>query len=211
MKAFPEMAANTWEVWTLLHLSSLSAVNSTGDDGKGTKGPESSLDFTFGLEKYFSSINHWLGRLSLSPFMHFYRHKYTSIQGHTIENNLMGYGLAADYHFLAHPLAINRLIWWIQGGGGLGKVSDSVALKVDTASTTAINAPVNLSGKANFYFLGTGIKYNFHPNFSLRMMVDYYVRGESYPISPVNGVAQDPYTKKISGFRFLVGPAIKVF
>lgn len=212
MKNFPEMSENTWELWSTLHLSSLTSSNSTGRVGRGTKGPSKSLDLVFGLEKYFSNLNAWYSRLSISPFAHISRQEYTSIQGNQIHNNLLGYGLGAHYHFLEHPLSLHRFLLWANVGFGVGKASDSVSLVIDTSSTSAIDTPVNLTGAANFYFLGAGMKYNFHPLFGVRMTLDYYVRAESYKIqSTTQNGATDPYTKRMAGFRFLVGPSFRFF
>lgn len=211
MKAFPDLSKHTWELWSTIHVSNLMSSNSIGTDGEGNRGSASSLDVMLGIEKYFNNLNHWFGRLSFSPFFHLYKQKYSSIQGNQIQNSFVGYGLGAQYHFLAHPLSLNRWIWWVNLGAGMGKCSDSVTLSIDTTTTTKINTPIDLTGKGTFYFLGTGLKYNFHQNFSMRMNIDYYTRAESYTISSLDGESRDPYTKKITGIRVLIGPSLRFY
>lgn len=209
MSEIPTMSEKNWELYSVLHLSSLTNTNSLGNQNTGTKGPNSTIDLIIGIEKYFSSFNSWYSPISFSPYLHINRQTYTSIQGHRLQNNFLGYGLSVHYHFFNHPLSLNVPLPWFHAGFGIGTSSDSAYLEIDTSSTTAINTPVSLKGTANFFFLGTGLKYNFHDRWGGRFIIDYYNRGESYKINQVAGKTLDPYTKKIAGFRLLLGASLR--
>lgn len=189
------ISQRTLEFWGMFHLNSLSSTNSTGAHGQGTSGSASSFDLLGGIEKYFLDYESWYGRLSIFPFVHYAKQEYSSIEGHTVSSGLFAFGGGFNYHFLAPPLSIDRMILFVGPSYGMGSATDSVALQ---KTTTAVP---NLTGRVSFFSFGGGLKYFMGKGFGLRAIVDYYQRVESYAVED----SLDTYTKVVKGPRILLG------
>jgi hypothetical protein len=187
----------TLEFWGTLHFSSLSSTNSTGSQGPSSSGSARGLDTQIGMEKYFLDYERWYGSWSFTPYFHYAKQEYSSLQGHTVSNSVAAFGLGLNWHFGAPPLAVARTIFFLGPSYGIGSATDSAHLQTQTTTQTL---PA-LSGRVNFYTFGVGMKYYFSVGLGLRLMVDYYRRVESYAIAGQS----DDYTKIVTGPRILLG------
>tara|TARA_R110000868_G_scaffold75979_7_gene218913 strand:- start:1875 stop:3017 length:1143 start_codon:yes stop_codon:yes gene_type:complete len=185
----------TLETFGMVHFNALSTSSDLGEDGT-TSGSDSSVDFSLGIEKYFNRTSGFLRDLSIFGYVHSASSASSSAQGTEVSSSVFEYGAGLNYHFLAAPLAYHAMIGYVGVAMGIGSTEDTI-----TDTTGAASEPATLSGSANFFSLGGGIKYYLPNGFGMRAYLDYYRRGESYVIEDEEG----EYTKVVSGPRVQLG------
>ncbi|PIP89786.1 MAG: hypothetical protein COW01_07880 [Bdellovibrionales bacterium CG12_big_fil_rev_8_21_14_0_65_38_15] len=188
-------STRTIELFGLAHFNALSTTSDLGTAGT-TSGSDSSIDFSLGAEKYFNRSTGFLRDLSLFGFIHSASSSSSSAQGTEVSSSVFEYGAGLNYHFLAAPLSYHAMIGYVGVSLGIGTSEDTIS---DTTETAA--EPVSLSGSANFFSLGAGIKYYLPNGFGMRAYLDYYRRGESFVIED----EEDEITKVVSGPRIQLG------
>lgn len=184
----------TLETFGMVHFNALSTSSDLGAEGTSS-GSDSSVDFSLGIEKYFNRSSGFLRDLSLVVYLHSASNSSSSAQGTEVSSAALEYGGGLNYHFLAPPLAYHAMIGYLGVALGIGSTEDTIA---DTTETGA--EPATLSGSSTFFSIGAGIKYYLPNGFGMRAFLDYYRRGETFPID--NG---DSYTKVVSGPRIQLG------
>tara|TARA_R110000868_G_scaffold38661_3_gene135084 strand:+ start:3024 stop:4166 length:1143 start_codon:yes stop_codon:yes gene_type:complete len=185
----------TLEAFGMVHFNSLSTSSDLGEEGS-TTGSDSSVDFSLGVEKYFNRSSGFLRDISLFGYVHSASNASSSAQGTEVSSSVFEYGAGLNYHFLAAPLSYHAMIGYVGVAMGIGTTEDTI-----TDTTGAAAEPATLSGSANFFSLGGGIKYYLPNGFGMRAYLDYYRRGESYVIEDEEG----EYTKVVSGPRIQLG------
>jgi hypothetical protein len=142
----------------------------------------------------------FLGQVSFYGFIHQSTNKASAIQGEQVTNTIFEYGIGASYHFMASPLAYNRMIAFATTTFGAGSVEDTV----EFTSPTTTNQSQTYSGSSSFFSLGIGAKYYSRSGFGMRALLDYYRRSESY-----NFDSDVTNTKLVAGPRLLLGLAYR--
>ncbi|MBF0205268.1 MAG: hypothetical protein HQK53_00110 [Oligoflexia bacterium] len=198
--AVPFISDKTLEIFTFLHLISLSTSNSPGSS-QGTDGSEKNFDFILGIEKYFSTQERWFHKMSFYPFFTYNKQDGSSIQGHTMGTSNYGLGMGINWHMLASPLAVGRLIMNIGATFSIGNAKDKSTLSSITEDNSTPYESHELQGKFTAYSGGLGLKYYFGYNFGVRGLLDYYQRAENYVIA---GNSKN-WTKVTRGPRLLLG------
>ena len=192
------------EVFGTLYLSALSTSSTV--NGVDVSGKSSGLDFSLGIEKYFASTNAWYHRLSLYLMMHKANQTTTALNGTEAATDATLFGVGGTWHFDS-PFFKHTPIWFITGSMGIGNATDTQA--VPTATSTA---QTSMSGSAQYYNLGLGVKYAFSEQLSLRTMLDYYSRSELYEETSQTTTASNTdnsYSKVVSGPRLQFGLAYR--
>jgi hypothetical protein len=189
-----------WELWTTIHLNSLTTNTSTSNSTAGNEfnGRFSLIDFSLGFEIYFDHTNSFFGRFSITPFIHKARTESTNIEGSSTSSDILEFGAALNWHFFESPYALNRMIWFFNGSVGIGDAKDELANVISETN-------VPYEGSLNFYSAGLGVKYYVFNGFGMRMLVDYYSRTERYTLTEVNTFNSFETTKVVSGPRVHVG------
>ncbi len=186
----------TWEVFGMLHLSSLSGEYTEGDN-EGVDAKDSALALSLGVEKYFAAPNSFLGDLSFGLFIH----KRSTSAGAAIiaSQDWTEFGVSGSYHFYNKPLSFSRPIIYANLAAGIGTVD--ITQEVNT--TTAVSSETQ-SGSSNFFSLGIGAKYYLPNGFGARGLLDYYTSGASFEIEDTTGNSSET-TLAVSGLRIQLG------
>lgn len=189
------ISRRTIEVFGLLNFNNMSSSSDLGD-GITTTGTNANVDFSFGIEKYFDVTSKALRNFSLSAFMHKSTQETVGISGTQISLDAFGYGVGANYHFMADALSFGRGIGFANFTIGVGTSQDSISFQTNTVSSD----PQSLDGNTTFFSVGFGFKFFLKDGLGARALVDWYQRGESYVLD--DGTE---YTKTVSGPRVQVG------
>ena len=184
------------ELWGLIHFTGLGSESSLGSQVSNS-GDTSSLDISLGFEKYFLGMNNWLRKTSVY-FLYFNSSRNVqALEGSQSTSTAREFGIGVNYHIFNPSNVFGKVIGHFSAAYGLGLVSDLITIK--TLSNT--ETPKNFEGTSNFFSIGFGIKYFAYNGFGLRMLLDYYQRGEFYIVENNS----NDFTKNISGPRFQVG------
>ncbi|MCO4793022.1 MAG: hypothetical protein KC493_04880 [Bacteriovoracaceae bacterium] len=189
------ISRKTVEVFGLLNFNNMSSSSDLGD-GITTTGTNASLDFSFGIEKYFDSQSKALRNFSMSAFFHKSTHEAVGISGTQVSLDAFGYGVGANYHFIADALSYGRGIGFANFTIGVGSTQDSISFQTNTVSSD----PQSLDGNSTFFSVGMGFKFFLKDGLGARALLDWYQRGEKYALD--DGTE---YTKTVSGPRVQVG------
>ncbi len=189
------ISRRTIEVFGLLNFNNMSSSSDLGD-GITTTGTNANIDFSFGIEKYFDSTSRALRNFSMSAFFHKATQETVGISGTQISLDAFGYGVGANYHFMADALSYGRGIGFANFTIGVGTSQDSISYQTNTVSSD----PQSLDGNTSFFSVGFGFKFFLKDGLGARALVDWYQRGEKYALD--DGTE---YTKTVSGPRVQVG------
>lgn len=189
------ISRRTIEVFGLLNFNNMSSSSDLGN-GSTTTGTVANVDFSFGIEKYFDVSSKALRNFSLSAFFHKSTQETVGLSGTQISLDAFGYGVGANYHFMADALSYGRAISFANFTLGIGTSQDSITFQTNTVSSE----PDNLEGNTSFFSVGFGFKFFLRDGLGARALVDWYQRGEKYTIE--DGTE---YTKTVSGPRVQVG------
>jgi len=189
------ISRRTIEVFGLLNFNNMSSSSDLGD-GVTTTGTNANVDFSFGIEKYFDVQSKALRNFSLSAFMHKSTQETVGISGTQVSLDAFGYGVGANYHFMADALSFGRGIGFANFTIGVGTSQDSISFQTNTVSSD----PQSLDGNTTFFSVGFGFKFFLKDGLGARALIDWYQRGESYSLD--DGTE---YTKTVSGPRVQVG------
>ena len=190
-------AKRNLEVWGLIHFTGLGSTSSLGEQVSNS-GDTSSLDISLGFEKYFLTMNSWIRKTSVY-LMYFNSSKNVqcSFEGSQSKVSATEFGIGVNYHIFNPPNVFGRVIGFLTATYGFGVVDDIITIKTLSNEET----PKQFEGSSNFFSLGIGAKYYAYNGFGLRILLDYYSRGELYTVENNS----DDFTKNISGPRFQVG------
>lgn len=195
-----------WEAFGLLNFNNATGTVNEGND-QTFESTGSNIDFSLGVEKYFSSTNSFLKQLSVFAMIRSGNSTLTSIEGSQIENSVFEYGGGAHYHFMTTPFALGRLIPFFGGSFGLGTVSSTLTFLGNNVTGTS-QSPVE--GSSNFFSFGGGIKYFTQRGFGVRALVDFYRRSETYTFAEESSsITSAEVTRTTSGPRFMLGLAYR--
>ena len=170
LSSYTSFSAKTWEFWGTMYFNSLSGTSKSSEENvDATSVSASSIDFSGGVEKYFSNYNNFLKQFSVSLFLH----KKSIENGGEIKakTDYLEYGVGTNYHFYNSAASVNRLIGYGTVTGGIG-----------SANLEANNSEENISvqGTNTFYSLGVGAKYFLNNGFGVRGIIDYYSSNEKF-------------------------------
>ena len=182
-------SAKTWEVWGTMYFNSLTGTSESSEKNiDATSVSASSVDFSGGVEKYFSNYNNLLKQLSISVFLH----KKSIENGGEIKakTDYLEYGVGANYHFYNSAASVNRFIGYASVTGGKG----SATLEVKNSEEN-----ITINGNNTFYSLGLGAKYILNNGFGMRGVIDYYSSNEKYLFD------EDSESRVLSGPRIQFG------
>jgi hypothetical protein len=192
------------EAFGTLYLSALSTTSTVS--GVNVSGKSSGVDFSLGLEKYFADRASWYHQLSLYLMVHKSSQTTTSLSGIEAASDALMFGVGASYHFNS-PFLRQTPIWFLTSSLGIGNCSDTQAI-----ATTSSTAETTLSGSAQYFNIGVGVKYAFGEQLSLRSTFDYYRRSELYQETSETTTSDNTdnsYSKVVSGPRIQFGLAYR--
>ncbi len=184
------------EVWGIMHFTGLSASQDAGSSGTSS-GSDSVLDFSVGIEKYFTDRKLWLHNITLQFLLHYSSRKTIGLGGTEMSLTAYEYGGGGSWHFWADPFAYGKPIGFITANFGLGSTQEFFAQNTNSVVTEG----ETLSGKSSFFSIGAGLKYYLARGWGFRMLLDYYRRAEQYSIAEEDS----DYSKVVSGPRMMVG------
>lgn len=194
--------SRTFEFYGLAHFSSLNTASS--DETSASAGSTSNIDFTVGVEKYFAQKNTWLESVSIFAMIHKTTKEVTAVSGGKTSLDGLEYGMGINYHFWESPLTYGKVIGYATASFGAGEVTDTI----ETVDDSGVSTNTPLSGESSFVSFGGGFKYYVQNGFGLRILFDYYRRGETYAVQreDSNGTLQDlEFTKTLTGPRIQFG------
>ena len=189
-------AKKNLELWGLIHFTGLGSESTLGEQVSNS-GDTSSLDLSLGFEKYFLGLNNWLKDVSLFAMYFSSSKNIQNLEGSQTTVSASEFGVGVNYHFLNPANTFGKMVAHLTFAYGVGVVSDFITIK----TLNSQEDPKQFEGSSNFMSIGVGIKYYAFNGFGLRMMLDYYQRGELYVV----GNSEDDFTKNTSGPRFQVG------
>jgi hypothetical protein len=187
------MSNKTLELFSMLHYSGLKGTTDTGDVAGNVSGKSSFTDFTLGFEKYFENNGNLITRLSLGVIVEKMSLKLTDFTGNGVEDSSFTYGAHFNYHFLHHPLVTNKIIPYANVGLGIGNT------RVTQYSNNG-SADESKEASSNYYSIGPGLKYFTSWGLGARGLIDFYRRGEDFPVDD-----EENYTRVVSGIRIRLG------
>jgi hypothetical protein len=192
------------EAFGTLYLSALSTSSTV--NGVDVSGSSSGVDFSLGLEKYFAERAAWYHQLSVYLMMHKSNQTTTSLSGIEASSDALMFGAGGSWHF-SSPFLRQTPIWYLTSSVGIGNCSDTQAIAGATTTTET-----TLSGSAQYFNVGLGVKYAFGEQLSLRSTLDYYRRSEVYQETSettTSANTDNSYNKVISGPRIQFGLAYR--
>ena len=206
MEEVPVGTTNTsknWEVWGTAYLNALTGtVNNPNSTNSSTGASASSVDFSGGIERYFTNSDSFLKNISITAFAHKRTSEVTLFPNTSVKNNMdwTDFGGALSYHFYNSAASVGRVIGYGIVGGGAGSVT-STDTTIDATTGAESSSPTK--GTDNFFMAGVGAKYILSNGFGARVTLDYYHAGESYTIS---GTTEDTtITRTLAGPRIQFG------
>lgn len=189
-------AQKNLEVWGMIHFTGLGSTSSLGDQVSNS-GDSSSVDLSIGFEKYFTAMTNWINNISVHALFFNSSKNVQTLEGSQSTISAREVGVGVNYHLFNTPNSFGKVIGHISATYGIGLVSDLITIKTLNSEET----PKEFEGSSNFVSLGFGIKYYAYNGFGLKMLFDYYQRGEYYVVEN----SEDDFTKNVSGPRFQVG------
>ena len=189
-------AKRDYEVWGMVHFTGLGSTSSLGDQTSNT-GDNTSIDISVGFEKYFLGMNNWLNNISVHALFFNSSKNVQALEGSQSTSSVQEFGAGVNYHLFNPPNSFGNIIGHLTLSYGIGLVTDLITIK----TLNSEEDPKEFSGSSNFLSVGFGVKYYAYNGFGLKMLLDYYQRGELYDIEN----NQDDFTKNVSGPRFQVG------
>lgn len=192
----------TWtlEAFGMMHFNGLSTSVDTGEGGGTSTGKQSFVDFSLGIEKYFSNRESWLHKVSFLALIHNNSQELTSLEnGDAIKQSNFEYGIGVNYHFLESPFTYGRPIVYVGLNFGLGTSSDSAEI-TNTSTSPQTKTSQNYDGSSTFFSLGVGGKFYTRWGIGARVVLDYYRRSEEYSIDDGG-----QYAKVVAGPRLMAG------
>lgn len=194
----------SWEIYGLVNFSSGSGVTNE-EDGQEFTGNGVAMDFSIGIEKYFSKSRGFLQQLSVFALVHSGSRTMTSLNGQSIEESVFEYGGGLHYHFLSSPFALSRFIPFVGASFGIGSVSNQT--KFVGNNTANEDGPVS-DGSNSFLSFGGGMKYYTQSGIGFRALIDLYTRNETY-VFEEDGKEDTEVTRAVSGPRIQLGLAYR--
>ena len=196
--SFENVTLKNWEVFGTLYVNALSGTIDNPNNNGGTEALSSSVDFSAGLERYFSDSNSLLKNVSLNVFIHKRNIENDSVETSTtkISTDWLEYGGGASYHFYNTAASVGKLIGFGNFSGGMGTIKSTITFKTATDETTN-----PFKGTEAFFSLGVGAKYVLTNGFGIRATLDYYHATESL----TDGLTDLTFTRKIAGPRIQFG------
>jgi len=192
-------AKATLEAMLLIQFTGLSSSTDRGTEGTSSAS-ETAYDVTLGIEKYFPEPKTWYHRFSVFFLVHGEQKSVSQLEGSSISLTSIEYGAGFNWHFLADPMAYNRLIGHFSMGLGIGKSEEAFT---DNTSGSSNTQP--FSGSSTYFTVGLGLKYYLSRGFGFRGIFDYYRRGERYSIQDQSA----DFSRTVAGPRLLVGLAYR--
>lgn len=181
-----------WEINTNFFLNALSSSVSTDDSSNDFSGELSTLDFSFGIEKYFPHSSSWLRRFSIGGFYHRATQDTGDINGEQVSSDVAEWGGNLSYHF-QNPFIVEQFSWYTNFTLGVASITDDY-----NSQTRTETDPVK--GGGSFWGLGLGFKYLTKHSFGFKMLLDYYRRTELFEFDDSGNV-----NRVVSGPRMVMG------
>jgi len=189
-------AKRNLEVWGMIHFTGLGSTSTLGDQVSNS-GDNTSIDLSLGFEKYFTSMSNWINNISIHAQFFNSSKNVQALEGSQSTASAREIGIGVNYHLFNTPNSFGKVIGHLSVAYGIGLVSDVITIKTLNSEET----PKDFEGSSNFFSVGFGLKYYAYNGFGLKMLFDYYQRGEFYVVEN----NEDDFTKNISGPRFQVG------
>lgn len=179
------------EVVGIVNISSLSSTSSADgqDDASGSMA-QYHIGATF--EYYPQNERAWYSRFSLLGSLNLIKSDAQSYNGFTAKNDYTEFGLGVNWHPTKLPSLVGEFIPFLTVGMGYGQVKST-----GESATQEISA----TGTGNSFFIGGGYKFYARNGFGARILLDYYMRNESFDEDDET----NQYTRSLSGPRLQVG------
>lgn len=145
------------------------------------------------FEYYPQNERMWYSRFSLLGSLNLIKSDSQSYNGSNAKNDYTEFGLGVNWHPTKLPSVVGEFIPFFTVGMGFGQVKS-------TAESAGAGSELSATGTANSFTIGGGYKFYARNGFGARVLLDYYMRKESYD--------EDEMTSQFS--RDLSGPRLQV-
>lgn len=174
----------------IINISSLSS-NATAEGAEESSGSMAQYHIGATFEYYPQNERAWYSRFSLMGSLNLIKNDAQSYTGANAKNDYTEFGLGVNWHPTKLPSLIGEFIPFVTVSMGYGQVKSSL----DGAA-----GELTANGTANSFAIGGGYKFYARNGFGARVVLDYYMRTESYE--------EDTLTNQFS--RDLAGPRLQV-
>jgi|GEM_PF-6254106 len=151
------------------------------------------------FNQFMGGIEVYIGRLfSIQAVAQYLQESLLSFDGSITDSVLLEYGGSLQF-YISNPHRSNSAILYLTGGAALGKITDAFA---GGANLPASSNTLEVQGDSRSLFAGLGLKYHLKSGFGMRMLLDYYMRQDSFIISTSNN---EEWLRNKQGPRLMLG------
>ena len=193
----PSSIVDKWiEVYGFLNISGLTANTKTDDGAESYNNSQSFHHIGLGGEVYPRNERMWYSGFSAVAEVALSRENSQAYNGAGVTNELIEFAFGLNWHPTKRPSVVNEFIPFIHATGNIGMTKGNYKQGSNVGGVTETTA----NGSTNGFSFGVGYKYYTYKGFGARMMLDYYLRAESYKEDEL-GIK---FVKKVGGPRLMM-------
>lgn len=185
------LVENNMEVVGLINISSL-ASKSSADGAEDASGSMAQYNIGLSFEYYPQNERSWYSRFSLLGSLNLVKSDAQSYNGLTAKNDYTEFGVGINWHPTKLPSITGEFIPFLTLAMGFGQVK---------SVTETAAGDFEASGTGNSFSIGGGYKFYTRNGFGARLVLDYYMRKESFDEDDLG----QQFNRDLSGPRLQVG------
>lgn len=191
------LVEKTREFVGMINISGLAASSKTESGSDAFTGSYSYHFIGLGGEFYPQREREWYSKFSFLGSVNLQRQDSQAYNGATSTNDLTEFGLGVNWHPTKMPSMVMELIPYVYLGMNFGSIKSTFVPGTDTPGGPEFAS----NGSTGGFSFGFGYKYYISRGFGARLLLDYYMRTETYKEDRNLNV----HNRVVSGPRLMLG------
>lgn len=186
-----------FEVFGILNISGINGSTKTNTGSDTFNNSQSNHHIGLGAELYAQREREWYSHFSLQAMLNVMRADSQAYDGSAITNDVSEFTGGINWHPTKLPSQTMAFIPYFNLTAGIGSVKSTFKPGQESSGGNEISA----NGTTTSFSAGFGYKFFTGHGFSVRALLDYYMRSEKYK----EDEALFTFNKTVSGPRFMLG------